>query len=211
MHRVRLVLLMLGVLTLGIATVAFAGPDRDDDDRDGDRSEWRDRGDDDDDDDDGRGRSNRFATATLMNSAGARVGQVWFYERRRDRGVEVVARVRDLPAGFHGFHLHTTGVCTPPEFTSAGGHYNPTNAMHPNHAGDMSTLLVNGDGTGMVALETDRFSVSDLRAGDGSAVIVHSMPDNYANIPPRYTPQPPDQTTMTTGDAGSRLACGQVR
>jgi Cu-Zn family superoxide dismutase len=119
--------------------------------------------------------------------------------------------VRDLPAGFHGFHIHTTGTCTPPDFTSAGGHFNPTGAMHPDHAGDMSTLLVNADGTGTVALDTDRFSVSDLRDADGSAVMVHALPDNYANIPTRYSPQPPDATTTSTGDAGGRIACGVVR
>jgi choice-of-anchor B domain-containing protein len=74
----------------------------------------------------------------------------------------------------------------------------------------MSTLLVNADGTGMVALETDRFSPSELRDADGSAVIVHALPDNYANIPTdRYEPDP-DEMTLSTGDAGGRVACGRV-
>jgi Cu-Zn family superoxide dismutase len=123
----------------------------------------------------------------------------------------VAATLRGLPPGFHGFHVHETGSCQGPSFTSAGGHFNPTGAMHPNHAGDMSALLVKADGEGTVALETDRFSVSDLRDADGSAVIVHELPDNYANIPARYTPQPPDATTTSTGDAGGRIACGVVR
>jgi superoxide dismutase, Cu-Zn family len=192
MHRVRIVLLLLGALTLGVATVAFAGTDRDDDD------------------DDDRGRSSRVASATVMDSSGARVGQVWFYQQGRDRGVQVIARMRGLPAGFHGFHIHTTGMCTG-DFMSAGGHYNPTGAMHPDHAGDLSTLLVNADGTGTLVVETDRFSVSDLRDADGSAVIVHALPDNYANIPERYWPPPPDTATRSTGDAGGRIACGVVR
>jgi Cu-Zn family superoxide dismutase len=41
-------------------------------------------------------------------------------------------------------------------------------------------------------------------------VIVHASPDNYANIPTaRYTPAP-DATTLSTGDAGGRVACGVV-
>jgi len=46
---------------------------------------------------------------------------------------------------------------------------------------------------------------------DGSAFIVHSSPDNYANIPTRYAPNGPDQATRSTGDAGTRQACGVVR
>jgi Cu-Zn family superoxide dismutase len=212
MHRIRTVLIMLGVLTLGVATVAFAGPDRDDGDSwrgdRGDRGKWWGG-------DHGKWRG-RFAKATLINAQGARVGEVWMREERRGDETWVVGQVRNLPPGFHGFHVHTTGVCEPP-FTSAGGHFNPTGASHPNHAGDMSTLLVNADGSGTVGLVTDRFEISDLRDADGSAVIVHELADNHANIPTRYrSPDSPpaggpDAATLMTGDAGGRIACGVVR
>jgi superoxide dismutase, Cu-Zn family len=209
MHRIRIVLVMLGVLSLGVATVAFAGPDRDGGSRHGDRDEWRgDRGD--WRGDHGKWRKGRFAKATLIDAQGAKVGEAWLREERRGDEVWVAGNVRNLPPGFHGFHIHTVGQCVPP-FTSAGGHYNPGGGMHPNHAGDMSTLLVNADGTGTVALATDRFSISDLRDADGSAVMVHALPDNYANIPTdRYDPDP-DTMTTSTGDAGGRIACGVVR
>jgi Cu-Zn family superoxide dismutase len=50
---------------------------------------------------------------------------------------------------------------------------------------------------------------------DGSAVIVHAGPDNYGNIPVRYTSAGaaspgPDGATVATGDAGARIACGVV-
>jgi Cu-Zn family superoxide dismutase len=128
----------------------------------------------------------------------------------QSRSVTVLARVGGLPPGFHGFHIHTTGECTPPDFMSAGGHLNLTGASHGDHAGDLPTLLVNADGSGMLAATTDRFSLSDLRDADGSAVMVHELPDNYANIPERYDP-PADEETRSTGDAGSRLACGELR
>ena len=116
---------------------------------------------------------------------------------------------RDLPAGFHGFHIHTTGRCDAPLFTTAGGHFNATGATHGSHAGDLPSLLVTGDGEAFLATATDRFSIADLRDADGSAVMVHSGPDNFANIPARYGG--PDQETLNTGDSGSRLACGVVR
>src|ERR671916_2158914 len=109
MHRSLLVL--VAILTLGAATVAFAGPGKDRDRRDHHGK-----------------RHHRVAMATLIDADRERVGRVWFKERRRDGGVLVFARVRDLPPGFHGFHIHTTGRCDPPTFMSAGGHYNPTGA-----------------------------------------------------------------------------------
>jgi Cu-Zn family superoxide dismutase len=149
------------------------------------------------------------ARATLRNAAGEKVGRVWMHERRRSGDVEVFASVRGLTPGFHGFHVHTVGRCDPPGFTTAGGHLNPGGASHPAHAGDLPSLLVNADGTGMLAATTDRFSLDDLRDADGSAVMVHSGPDNFANIPPRYGT--PDQETLNTGDSGTRVACGVTR
>lgn len=211
MQRSRAVLVLVGLLTLAAATVAFGSGDRDD--RPGDRGKRH--GDRDDRHGDRGKRHGRSATATLRDAAGDRVGRVWFRQHGRHGAVTVFARVRDLPPGFHGFHIHTTGKCEPPGFTSAGGHFNPTNAPHGDHAGDLPTLLVMEDGTGMLAARTDRFTLADLRDDDGSAVMVHELADNYANIPDRYQSDAggrgPDAATLATGDAGSRLACGEVR
>jgi Cu-Zn family superoxide dismutase len=47
-----------------------------------------------------------------------------------------------------------------------------------------------------------------LLDADGSAVIIHAGSDNYGNIPAgRYDPDA-DETTLNTGDAGGRVACG---
>jgi superoxide dismutase, Cu-Zn family len=164
---------------------------------------------DDDDDDGDRGRR---AVAALHDAEGQRVGLVVFKERRGT--VEVSAEVWEATPGFHGFHVHGVGLCEPP-FTTAGGHYNPDNVSHPDHAGDMPTLLVNEDGTGELEFETDRFSLGELFDADGSSVILHAGRDNYANIPDRYTSSEtgtpgPDATTLMNGDAGERAACGVV-
>jgi Cu-Zn family superoxide dismutase len=206
--RFRTIVMLLALVSLGAATVAFASPGRDDEDDDGRHGApgrlvghgmWG-----------GSSKHHRrFAVATLMNARGEKIGRVWLKQRRRDGGVWLFARVRDLPPGFHGFHIHATGRCQAPDFTSAGGHLNPTNAGHGDHAGDLPSLLVRREGTGMLATVTDRFSLRDLRDNDGSAVIVHSGRDNFANIPERYGG--PDEETLRTGDAGSRLACGEVR
>jgi superoxide dismutase, Cu-Zn family len=159
-------------------------------------------------------RSGQRATAVLHNTDGDRVGIAVFKERHGK--VIVSAQVwRLLPEGeFHGFHVHEVGQCVPP-FTSAGGHFNPDDVPHGEHAGDLPSLLVNGDGTGRLQFDTDRFSISDLFDADGSALIVHEGRNNYANIPDRYiqeeTGMPgPDEETLATGDAGARAACGVI-
>lgn len=144
------------------------------------------------------------ATAQLRDAAGNRVGFAKLTQR--DGDVVVKVRVHDLAPGFHGFHVHTIGACTP-DFGAAGGHFNPGGANHPNHAADMPVLLVKADGTGEARFDTDRYRIEELFDADGSALMIHANPDNYANIPTdRYDPDP-DASTLSTGDAGSRIAC----
>lgn len=75
--------------------------------------------------------------------------------------------------------------------------------------------LVNEDGTAQARFTTDRFTVRGLVDEDGSAIIVHEAPDNFANIPDRYHSHTedvfgPDSVTLAVGDAGGRLACGVI-
>ena len=150
------------------------------------------------------------AMAVLRGVAGEPVGLVTFTQ---DGGkVRVQADVYGLPPGFHGFHVHAVGSCDPSTstaFSSAGGHFNPAGHDHGHHGGDMPVLYVLSDGTGALSFTTDGFAVADLFDADGSAVIVHANPDNYANIPARYVPEP-DAATLATGDAGGRIACAVV-
>ncbi|MDT7756632.1 MAG: superoxide dismutase, Cu-Zn family [Mycobacterium sp.] len=130
-----------------------------------------------------------------------------------------------LAPGFHGLHVHSAGKCeansvapaggAPGDFNSAGGHFQK--AGHTTHpaSGDLTSLQVRQDGTAMLVTTTDAFTAADLLAGAKTAIIIHEKADNFANIPPeRYqqingTP-PPDETTMATGDAGKRVACGVI-
>lgn len=150
------------------------------------------------------------ARAELVDPDGNNIGMVKFHDARQKGKVGVKAKVQGLPSGFHGFHVHQTGSCEP-DFTAAGGHLNPEGKNHSKHPGDMPVLLVNKDGVGKLHFWTDRFSVDQLTAGDGTAIIVHEKPDNYTNIPDRYTSNGPDDTTLAVGDAGGRLACGVVK
>jgi len=148
------------------------------------------------------------ADAQLQDTNEAMVGSVTLTDNEESVTVSIGAQM--LPAGFHGFHIHAVGDCSASDFTSAGGHFNPSGDNHGDHAGDLPNLLVMADGTASMRFDTDRLAVDDLFDEDGSAVIIHAAPDNYANIPERYQEPPPDDATLATGDAGSRLACGVI-
>jgi len=123
-------------------------------------------------------------------------------------GVEVYVEVSGLPEyqpakgdnppiGPHGFHIHEKGNCEVGDpkdpFQGAGGHWNPTNQPHGNHAGDFPVLFSNG-GRAMMYFFTNKFKVADII---GKAVIIHESPDDYQSQP--------------AGAAGKRLACGIIR
>lgn len=155
--------------------------------------------------------------ATVRNVAGDVLGTIRFdigYHK-----VVLTGRLRGISPGFHGFHIHTTGVCDPKAtdpngavvpFFTAGGHLNPGGTTHGDHAGDLPSLRVSADGTALTTTENDDINAATLFDTDGSAIIVHALPDNFANIPPRYAPNGPDATTQATGDAGGRVACGVI-
>jgi Cu-Zn family superoxide dismutase len=130
-----------------------------------------------------------------------------------------------LTPGFHGVHIHSVGKCEansvaptggpPGDFLSAGGHYQAPGHTGDPESGDLTSLQVRKDGAALLVTTTDAFTKDDLLGGKGTAIVIHAGPDNFANIPAdRYTQvngaPGPDQTTMSTGDAGKRVACGVI-
>ena len=130
-----------------------------------------------------------------------------------------------LAPGFHGLHIHSVGKCeansvaptggAPGDFNSAGGHFQK--AGHTGHPanGDLTSLQVRQDGTAKLVTTTDAFTAEDLLDGAKTAIIIHEKADNFANIPLERYQQvngnpPPDETTLATGDAGKRVACGVI-
>ena len=99
----------------------------------------------------------RVGEATLSMANGQPVGTAQILNDGNT--VSVAVAVTGVEPGQHGFHLHTTGQCTAPDFTSAGGHLNPENEPHGTlspggkHLGDMPNLTVAANGT-----ETSRMS-----------------------------------------------------
>jgi Cu-Zn family superoxide dismutase len=130
-----------------------------------------------------------------------------------------------LAPGFHGMHIHAVGKCeansvaptggAPGDFNSAGAHFQKTGHTGHPASGDLASLQVRQDGTAKLVTTTDAFTAEDLLGGAKTAIIIHEKADNFANIPPERYQQvngapPPDETTMATGDAGKRVACGVI-
>jgi Cu-Zn family superoxide dismutase len=172
------------------------------------------------------GGTRPLVRASLKDTAGTVVGEVVFKGRHGEvTQVEVNLRAAAAPGlgDFHGFHVHTTGVCTAEPsgttnvpFGSAGGHWNPTASGHGSHTGDLPSILIRANGKAHQEFDTDRFNVRALLDADGSAVVLHAGRDNFANIPSTYSSgEPPmsgpNAATLGTGDAGGRFACGVVR
>ncbi len=132
-------------------------------------------------------------------SGGTESGTVTF-EQQGD-AVTIVAHIEGAKPGVHGLHVHDKGDCGAPDFTSAGGHFNPAGVGHgcpdrdERHAGDFGSITIGEDGSGHLEMTVTGITVA---AGPnsvvGKAVIFHENPD--------------DCTTQPTGNAGGRLACG---
>jgi Cu-Zn family superoxide dismutase len=142
------------------------------------------------------------ATATVRDIVGTRIGTVKFTDSYA--GVIVAGSLSGLGLGAHGIHIHEIGKCEAP-FTTAGGHFNPTNGHHGYrnpagpHLGDMPNI--NTPAAGQLHFEfllpgvtlTGNHRLLDV---DGAAIVVHSGGDDYLSDP--------------AGNSGSRIACGII-
>lgn len=140
------------------------------------------------------------AHASLADTSGALRGTASFVDT--GSGLEARISAEGLPAGTHGVHLHMVGRCDPPDFQSAGAHWNPAMKQHGRdnpqgaHAGDLPNLIVGADGRGMIRFTVPQASLSTLLDADGAAVVIHAKADDYRTDP--------------SGNSGGRIACGVI-
>lgn len=143
----------------------------------------------------------------LIDAEGNAVGLAIFSEFGDEVMVQVL--MEGLTPGPHGWHLHETGICDPEgeePFSSAGGHWNPTDMPHggpdspERHVGDFGNFMATDDGLGEVVITTSDFTLGEgptsVFDDDGTAIIIHAGED--------------DLTSQPSGDSGARFACGVV-
>ena len=138
------------------------------------------------------------AMATMRTAAGADVGRASATEVAG--GLRITLDAKMMPAGTHGVHIHTVGACDAPDFTTAGGHWNPTGRKHGSmnpqgpHEGDLPNLIVDSGGRGTIGATIPGATMAGLLDADGAAFIVHAAAD--------------DLMTDPSGNSGGRIACG---
>ncbi|XP_014255313.1 superoxide dismutase [Cu-Zn] 2-like [Cimex lectularius] len=111
------------------------------------------------------------------------------------------------PKSTHGFHIHEKGDLSS-GCASTGGHFNPYNKHHggptdeERHVGDLGNIDANEHGVAAFTLSDHVASLVGPNCIIGRGVVLHSDPDDLGKG------QHPD--SLTTGHAGSRIACGVI-
>ena len=154
---------------------------------------------------------NVIQKASAKVSGGKVSGTVEFNEYQVANGglVQVVYNLQGLPPGMHGVHIHLVGRCDPPDFASAGGHFDPGPAgnpdpdlNHPYHSGDLPNIVANAGGAVTATSYTTRMNLGGPLSpidADGAAIVIHQSPDT--------------NQTGTKGQGvsgGAAIACGVI-
>jgi len=145
-------------------------------------------------------------SVALKDAKGNSVGSATI--KSSGKGVEVNLDFRDLPPGEHALHFHQNAKCEPPDFKSAGPHFNPDQKQHGflnpsgHHNGDMANFTVKPNGTAKATIKNADVVLgtgsepNSLFANGGTSLMIHAKAD--------------DMKTDPAGNAGDRIACGVI-
>jgi superoxide dismutase, Cu-Zn family len=142
-------------------------------------------------------------TVVFKNAEGQNVGTATLTEA--PHGVNIKLDITNLPPGEHSLHIHQVAKCDPPDFKSAGPHFDHGGMGHAEHdhgampAGDIPnfSLFVAKDGTGHAKVVAPNVTMDEgdhsVFSNGGTAIVIHAV-------------------STGTGDAApARIACGVIK
>jgi Cu-Zn family superoxide dismutase len=115
--------------------------------------------------------------------------------------------ISGLKPGKHGFHVHAFGDLTD-GCTSAGPHFNPFGKTHgapsddTRHVGDLGNVEAGADGKVETTITDHLVSLIGQHSVIGRSIVVHELVDDLG--------KGGHELSLTTGNAGGRLACGVI-
>ncbi|XP_020230978.1 superoxide dismutase [Cu-Zn], chloroplastic [Cajanus cajan] len=127
--------------------------------------------------------------------------------QQQNGATTVNVRVSGLTPGPHGFHLHEYGDITN-GCISTGPHFNPNKLTHGapkdeiRHAGDLGNIVANADGVAEATIVDNQIPLIGPNSVVGRAFVVHELEDDLG--------KGGQELSLSTGNAGGRLACGVV-
>lgn len=153
-------------------------------------------------------------------------GFVLFHQALETSSVSITVYLEGLEDGKHGFHIHEKNVT--PELLSLdnvsdccdklGGHFNvgkkwspeyPTGTPHGDHTGDLCMNIDVEDGEVDTMFWDDKIS---LFPGEncviGRSLIIHKDEDDLGEGV--YDDEEKNEQSKITGNAGDRIACGNI-
>lgn len=131
-------------------------------------------------------------------------GTVTFIQK--DGEVTMKVKATGLTSGLHAIHLHEKADCSAPDFTSTGGHWNPSGSDHGRwgaehfHMGDIGNLNADADGNASLIFKTDKWCTGCKDSSKnilGKGIIIHESVDDFH--------------TQPTGNAGGRVGCVEIK
>ena len=134
--------------------------------------------------------SNKAVIVDIKNAQGESVGTASLAPV--PDGVRIKLDIKNLPPGQHSMHIHQIAKCEPPDFKSAGPHFNA--ASHTTNgvmAGDIPNffLIVADDHTAHVTVVAPNVTMGSddhsVFSNGGTALVIHAAESGAPGSPAR--------------------------